>query len=251
MSIDRTDSAGFVLTGGGTVDSSDESGEQASNITNRADQVAAFGDSWTLREDSQLLKQRYGIGLNPTDNSADFGGSPSTGALKPSTARDYYYVPGDFLISSPWTVSAGESYVIFIDGNMTLDDPAAVEQLVQVEDGGFLAFIVSGTITITEDVGNEADLTSLNTNVEGIYIADGLLTIGSKGMAAGGDERFVGAGTFVGWGGVNLLRDFSDGGLRKAENNDKPIESFIFRPDFMSNAPEKMTQAQMIWQEVN
>jgi len=73
----------------------------------------------------------------------------------------------------------------------------------------------------------------------------------TAGTASGGDKRFIGAGTFVGWSGVTLSRDFDDGGARKAENNTKPVDTFVFRPDLLMNVPDKMARSSYIWQETN
>lgn len=147
-------------------------------------------------------------------------------------------------------VAPGESYTIFIDGNLTITDPTNANQLTDVDEGGFLAFIVSGDITISETVGNEV-LTDTTSNLEGIFIADGLLTLESRGEAVGGDDRFIGEGSFISWTRVALDRDFSDGVGREVENQDKPVESFIFRPDFIRNTPEFLTRPHTIWQESN
>jgi hypothetical protein len=45
---------------------------------------------------------------------------------------------------------------------------------------------------------------------------------------------FAGAGSFVGWTGINLTRDM--GGA----NNLGPAEKFTYRPDMMLNAPTPM-----------
>jgi hypothetical protein len=145
-------------------------------------------------------------------------------------------------------VAAGQSYIVFVDGNLTLSDPTNVEELIKVSEGGFVAFIVSGNITISNNVGNDT-LTDTKGNVEGIYIADGTLTVASKGTAAGGDERFVGEGTFVGWTTIKLDRDYSDGGARATENNTKPTEQFVFRPDLVKNVPTSMKHPHTLWQE--
>ena len=248
---DRTDSAGFALTGGGVIDSSNESGEQTSNVTDRATQVYAMGNTLKVKENYQYFADLYHLGLNPADHTSDFGTNINNGADKPTIVRDYYHVPSNFKIKDPWTVGANESFVIFVEGNLIISDEDAYQNLIEVAEGGFLAFIVQGHINIDANVGNEGNLTSLTTNLEGIFIADGHLSVGSVNEAGGGDERFVAAGTYVGWSGVVLDRDFSDGGMRKEENNDKPTEVFIFRPDLVVNAPETMAKPRLIWQEVN
>jgi len=94
--------------------------------------------------------------------------------------------------------------------------------------------------------------------IQGVFIANGKITVQSNGkssnpsrLAAVGskncpvgvvpDKKFVGEGTFVGWSGVELQRDFDDRcSFTKAWNARHPTEVFNYRPDFMQNAPEWM-----------
>jgi len=87
--------------------------------------------------------------------------------------------------------------------------------------------------------------------VEGVYIANGTLTVASKGVKQG-DLKFVGAGTFVGWTGVSLNRDFrlGDDTTEGLKNFDQPGELFLARPDFVLNLPKKMARPVTDWQEV-
>jgi hypothetical protein len=115
---------------------------------------------------------------------------------------------------------------------------------VTVAEGGFLAFIVSGDITVNKNLGNDA-LTTTTPNLTGLYLADGTLTIAGEGTDLEPDERFVGEGSFVGWTNVVLNRNLGE------ENDAYPAEIFVYRPDFISSVPEEMKRAQRIWQETN
>ncbi len=247
--VGKPDSAGIAITGGGRIDTTDETGYQTGYVTERTPQVFATGTQAHIRENYDHFYRRYSMGRNPSD---DFTGTASD-ARKPShppvNGRAYFHA-GDMTIQSSWLIQAGEQFVVFVDGNLTLSDLTGVEQLIQVEPGGFLAFIVSGDITVASSIGN-SNLDDTTANIEGVFIADGVLTVQSRGEAAGGDDRFVGTGTFVGWSGVQLQRDFSDGATRKAENNTRPVELFVYRPDFVLNAPERMKTPRYIWQETN
>lgn len=248
---DTEDSAGIAITGGGTIDSSDEQGSSQGYITDRASQAFAVGTAPKTRENYDYFYRLYSLGNNPT-TSPDFAGSADD-ASKPSTTLDgqrAYFNEGNLTIQRRWSVVDGEKLVIFVHGDLIIDDPSGAGNLIEVQPGGFLSFIVSGNILIKNTVGN-ADPASTNTNIEGVYIADGTLTVETKTAAGGGDNHFVGAGTFVGWGGVDLQRDYSDGGDRKAENNTQPTETFIFRPDFIQNLPERMKKPVYVWQETN
>lgn len=229
-------SEGLALTGGGTL-----SGFNKVNTSNSASIGTAASRYF---ETYSFFYRKTNLGANPVD---DFAGS-ATDAQKPATGKEAYFHDGDLTIQDQWDITSGQSFVVFVDGNLTLSDTSNVGELIKVAEGGFLAFIVSGNITIANDVGNTT-LTNTTGNVEGVYIADGTITVASKGAAAGGDERFIGEGTFVGWSGVELDRDYSDGGARAAENNTKPVEQFVYRPDLVKNAPEVMKHPHSIWQE--
>ena len=191
-----------------------------------------------LVESYSFFYSQYSLGPSPTEDFA----ATADDAQKPTTTKDYYFHSGDMTIQSPWAVTAPESYVVFVDGNLTISDPGGVDQLITVAEGGFLAFIVSGNITMSSNVGHTT-LSNTAGNVEGVYVADGALIIATN---SGTDERFVGEGTFVGWTNVVLRRDY-----RSTDNDLYPAQTFIYRPDFMKNTPEKMKRSQMLWQETN
>jgi len=161
-------------------------------------------------------------------------------------------------------LSSGQSLVVFVNGNLTIDDNNPdddVYQITNVEEGGFLAFIVSGNILVTPDVGYELDpanptvpvVSVENSNVEGVFVTDGKLIIGSKTDIGEvlPDRKFIGAGTFVGWGGVDLDRTFDDGDQGAILNQNQAIENFIYRPDFLANWPTKLKASISNWHEID
>lgn len=160
-----------------------------------------------------------------------------------------------------WNVPSGEKWIVFVPGDLTFTGPtdhsqAAQQYLISVQSGGFLAFIAKGDITFNENLGygfdDDTDMAQFQTPiVEGVFIASDTLVVKSKGGSTPGDYKFVGAGTFVGWTGVDLERTFDNGATRKSLHNNSPTELFIYRPDFMSNAPVFLNKAQMRWKEVN
>ena len=231
--VGSTDSDGFPTIADGVISASEQ-------LSARTDDTYAIGSARTrLKETYSYFYSQYSLGLSPDD---DFSGSADD-ALKPGVVKDAYFHSGDMTIQSEWDVADGESFVIFVDGNLTFDDTGSIEELVKVAEGGFLAFIVSGDITFADSVGNSV-LTNNTGNVEGIFIADGTLTVATNDAM---DLRFIGEGTFVGWSDVALLRSYNDG----ADNDLYPAETFIYRPDFVKNTPEKMKRPQMLWQETN
>lgn len=212
------------MTGGGIVTAGGYISEGAENIQAISTQVSRY------RENYAYFYRRYSLGLSPTD---DFTGS-AMDAQKPSSGKVAYFHTGDMTIQREWNITTGENIVIFVDGNLTFADPDTVGELVKVEPGGFAAFIVSSNINIEANV----------THLEGIYIADGILTIESTG--AENDVPFTGEGTFAGWEQVALERN-----LGEVANETSPAEQFIFRPDLVLHTPEQMKRSQVIWQETN
>ena len=183
----------------------------------------------------------YSMGTTPT---SDFSSTARQDLQKPNPStqtpvnpgRLAYYADGDTTINTAWTIPSAESIVIFVHGNLTIN------KQITVANGGFLAFIASGNVTIDPSLGT-ATSTSETPLVEGVYIADGTFTVDTKGVGVG-DDKFIGAGTFVGWSGVNLLRDY-----RTITNSTKPVELFVSRPDFAINAPTTMKKPLYTWQE--
>ena len=231
--VNTPDSDGVPLIAGGEISANGQ-------ISARATETYADATSRTrLRETYSHFYSQYSLGLSPDD---DFAGSFDD-ALKPVVSQDAYFHSGNMTIQSPWSVADGESYVVFVDGDLTIEDPLSVGELITVDEGGFLAFVASGDIDIADTVGHSV-LTNTAGNVEGVYIADGIIDIMSNG---GMDQRFVGEGTFAGWTDVVMARDYNGG----VDNDLYPAETFVYRPDFVKNAPEKMKRSQMLWQETN
>lgn len=208
--------------------------EITANITSAAELEAQFGSRTTTIGSDKIFWAENSLQVN-------LGTLPSGGK---------------------WNVPAGERWVIFVPGDLTFTGPttdhtlATQQKLIQVANGGFLAFIAKGNITFDPNLGygydDDTSVASFNTPiVEGIYIASNNLIIQSKGGSTPGDYKFVGAGTFVGWTGINLERDFDNGGTRRSLNNTSPTDLFIYRPDFMMNAPEFMKKSSISWEEVN
>lgn len=169
-------------------------------------------------------KGQMGVGVSPVD---DFISSTIEKPIADS--RDFFYQDTSAIISNSWDVVAGESYVVFVDGDLD------VEANVTVENGGFLAFIVSGDVTVNPVV----------TQLQGIYIIDGNFITESQYVADLDDDVQLSVeGTIIAWGSVTLQRDLGIGNI-----ND-PGELFTYRPDFIINMPEKMKNFILRWREV-
>lgn len=230
---DTTDSDGIPITAGGTVDTGGFN-------TQRAGTLAMQGTTTTrFQENYAYFYRQTGLPFSPPDDFA----ATSTDARKPISVQDVYFRQGDLRIEQPWAVNTGEKYVIVIDGNLTIADVANAGQLITVQPGGFLAFIVSGNISFESSVGH-SNLALTTANVAGIYIADGTISTGTDG--AGTDRRFIGEGTFVGWTGVSLQRE-----IDRTSGQTTPSEQFRYRPDFMVSIPDNLRRPHIIWQETN
>lgn len=228
-----SNSDGIPLTAGGTVDTGGFN-------TQRAGTLAMVGTATSrFKENYAYFYRQTGLPFSPVDDFA----ATSTDARKPVVVKDVYFRQGDLRIEQPWTVNAGEKYIIMIDGNLTVADIANAGQLINVQPGGFLAFITSGNITFEASVGH-SNLALTTANVAGIYIADGIISTSTGG--AGTDRRFIGEGTFVGWTGVSLVRE-----IDRVSGQTTPSEQFRYRPDFMVSLPNLLRRPHIIWQETN
>lgn len=242
------DSAGFPLTDTGTVITSTTGGTYIHESGDRttAAQAKATGVSVPV-ENYDYFYGKLGDSAQTLPNA----GKPIVG-----TTLAVYKYTGNLTLTqaSPWNLINTEKIVVFVDGDLTIDDTVSGQnRITTVATGGdaFLMFIVSGDITITSRVGYSSITTNPATpniaNVEGVFMADGLFTVARE--AGTTDRKFIGAGTFVGWEGVDLQRNF-DNGSTPTLNNAAATETFIFRPDFLVNTPKEVQSAQMTWREV-
>jgi hypothetical protein len=154
-----------------------------------------------------------------------------------------YYRPGDLTITQPWVVNSGETYIIFVTGDLN------IQNTITVANGGYLAFVVRGNIVVDPTVGS-VDPTSTVGQVQGVYIADGYFRTASSGL---GDLKFVGEGTFVAWSGFQLQRNYANAstGAGRTTNNAHPSELFKYRTDFLTNVPIEMQPQRTVWQQIN
>src|SRR5690606_37554234 len=183
------------------------------------------------------------IPFEPTEGSVTSLDQPDKvkALVKGDQARAYFHA-GEAVIDSPWSVESDEKLVVLVDGDISIEEP------ITVETGGFFMLVASGDITFDSSLGTD-DLNNPDAQAEGVFVADGLLTVESADT--GGDKRFIGEGTFVGWSGVKLERDYDNGAGRRALNNVSAVEYFRYRPDFITAAPEEFMRSHYSWQQVN
>jgi hypothetical protein len=208
---------------------------------NATDQVVIGTGVSRLHENYDYFYRQFSLGVTPSDDFGSNAADATKPTEPPADSKTAYFHSGDLTIQQPWSVNSGEFITVIVNGNLTLTDPSNAGQLTSVAEGGFLAFIVSGNIEVDQTLGNASAVTT--PNLEGLFVADGTLTIETTGDTAT-EQRFVGAGTYVGWSGVELDRDV---GL--PTSNTVPSEQFIFRPDLLRYAPARMLRPLYLWQE--
>lgn len=241
---DGENTSGYILTGGGSVDLSQEDGDQTGVVDEDGRNRIGTVDPKVAQERYEYFVRLYDFPENPDDDFETTAAAAQKPVSSPVNAGvEAYYRNGDLTIEDEWDIGTGEEYVVFVNGDLNVNAET------HVAIGGFLAFIVTGDVIVSPDVEHTV-LTETTPLVEGVFIANGQIQLPSRGAANGGDGRFVGEGSFVGWSGIVLERDFDDNGGRKVENNDKPVEIFRYRPDFVLNAPEEMRVPRYIWREV-
>ena len=136
---------------------------------------------------------------------------------------------GTATIGSPWAIPAGEKYVIFVGGDLD------IKANITVPNGSFLAFIVSGDITIDPAV----------TDLQGLYLTDQNFVTESKYVLhVTNDVQLNVQGSVVSWGALSLGRNLG------TANSTTPAELFSYRLDLMTNMPQNMKTYLKQWQEV-
>jgi hypothetical protein len=225
------------MTGGGSIDTSNENGYQTANIDEESRNLNSTDAATdTIIENYDYFYRLYSMGTAPSNELSASQVKPSV----PPTNGRAYYRSGNMSIDSAWSVSSSESMVIFVNGNLTINNT------ITVANGGFLAFIVSGNVTVGNTVC-QSDPSSTVASVQGVFVANGSFTVSSTGS---GDCKFVGEGIFAAWNGFNLNRDYRDGGAGDFLSAQHPVEVFRYRPDFVVNIPDRMTRSLYEWQEV-
>lgn len=190
---------------------------------------------------------------------------PSTGE-KPK----YFKVANNLTInptSDPIVIPPAGKYIIFVEGTLTIGNDTfetdSLDQLIDVESGGFLAIIVSNAITIKPSVGTYIDPkitpsdelgigTAPTANLSGIFITDDTLTIEGNKLDGFPDKRFIGEGSFVSATKIDLQREFNRNSLPNSKiiSGYTPTEVFRHRPDIVLATPKELKEVTTQYQEV-
>jgi len=237
------------LSGGASTKSS---GYLMSALTNGIDIPGYIGFTsrdWTVpdsnyftppAENFAYIKRLFELGTAPTE-SLEAGTTVSLTdwptVLAKVDATDptslVYYHSGDVLIDQPLTINDGSKRTLFVKGNVTINAD------ITVPVSNFLSIVASGNITIAGTVSK----------VQGLYVSDKVITIqdgeGSGASGLGDSRQFESQGSLIGWGGVQLQRTLSE-----EVNASYPAEKFIYRPDFIINAPSLYKRFGIQWREV-
>lgn len=225
-----------------------------SKYTDRSPESRAFGV-----DHSNMLVENYTHFIKGVDIGA---GSPISstiyslpfGAVQDSDNTEIYFRNSslDVYFTSKQTVPSGTKMIIFVNGNLNIDSSVQNIEYIEVEEGGYLAFIAKGDINISPNIGND-DATDTTVNLQGVYVADNAVRINRYSDASLRDKKFIGEGTFVGWNGFFIGRDYTNTTepADRQLNNENPAEMFVFRPDLHKNTPAVMKRPNQLWQEVN
>jgi len=163
---------------------------------------------------------------------------PASG--KPGSGIYYHQAFVEDVVSGTWDVGSGESIVFFIEGNLR------IETSIDVDPGGFLAFIVSEDLYIDSTVGRPAG--AAGSCLEGVFIVNGSIETGETTQVA--TAKLVAEGIFVADADINGSGEFNFQRNLGAANGTTPAEKFIYRPDLLFSAPEQFLKKGLSWEEI-
>ena len=247
--------AGFPITYGGEIE--DEDRIHSSSYTNSPDDGMVEGFTLTAHNETyNKFGERLRDYVNGTFSTLD----PIKPSAVPNNLRVYHYdnLSGITIDASNnnWDLNNNEKIVVFVKGNLNLidSDPSDADNIaisVPTNKKAFIAFIVKGDVNIDAKLGYSdptKDPLTNDANVQGVFIADGSINVlGYSDAPYNNDDeadlKFIGEGTFVGWTGINLTRDFDDNDVGIEDNLTNPAEVFMYRPEFVINAPNEFKYA--------
>lgn len=170
--------------------------------------------------------------LGVTRNQASDFGSDTLDLPSYDASKNFWYsAPGSgtATIATSWVIGVGEKYLVLVDGDLRIEDN------ITVPVGGYLAFIVSGNITIDPSVSS----------LQGVYIAtQNFITESAYVAGAVDDVQLLISGNVIAWGDVELSRNLG------AANSTTPGEKFVYRSDLLTNMTAKMKTFVLEWKEV-
>ncbi|MBI2622040.1 hypothetical protein HYW66_00160 [Candidatus Microgenomates bacterium] len=162
------------------------------------------------------------------------------------TTTGNYKATGDTTIPAAggaWTIGAGQKLVVLIEGNLTIN------REIVVPAGSYLAFFVSGDISVDPSIGTTHNNDSGN-QLEGIYAANGSFRTGQTVVCNPGNNRLNIGGTVVADADLNGSGNISQQRCLGPRDNLYPSFYVNYRPDFLLNAPPVVQRSGLLWQEV-
>lgn len=228
------DPAGIVSTGRTSFSyniSPDKISSFGWQVADPTENLTGFGADGTTQYNYAYFDQKFGssTSLLPNCNT-----KPGSGI---------YAFNGTCTISHNWNLSNRDKIIILVDGNLVVNNEIKVPE---GENGGFLAFVVSGNIIFGDTLGTP----NVNANfhadkaIEGIYIADGIIETQNDSSTIENNKIFTAGGMFIAHEDFNLQRDLG------SRNESYPGDYFEYRPDFLINFPPELGTRVMTWQEV-
>lgn len=143
-----------------------------------------------------------------------------------------YYANRDVAFTSGGSIGEGKRIVLLVEGKVTIETNTEIglPRADHPDRGSSLVVVSSEDIIVASSV----------TNLEGIFVADGIIDSGA------GDQQLVVEGAFISSGSVSFGRD-----LGSVANKTTPGEKFINRPDFFINSHPLLWKSSFAsWQEL-
>ena len=234
--------SGMVVSGEGIDGGEGGISESSSDWQKTGEQIISFRKE--TKYDYDYFYEKFG---SPTTDNFD-GSKPAGGTI--NNPAIYYDDPN--LISSTsvtgnWRVAAGESLIVFANRDLS------IETDIEVTDGGFLAFIVNGDLSIAPSVGtNPGGAQPNRVSLEGVFIVDGTINTGQSTIP--GQARLVTEGIFIADADFDSLigsgDEFNFQRNLGSDNGTLAAEKFVYRPDLLMTMPEEMLKEGLSWEEI-
>jgi len=221
-------------------DSSNPSVFVSSNFTSSFGNGESSTKGWTVDDEYSYQSNSkgrngtaaYSFYLNKVKETGTSTQTLSSGNLN-NLATGVYLTTGDLTISG-YTQSPGAHVVILVSGNLTINAPISVP----AGQNSFLVVAAKGNMLIGSAVG-ESTASSASTNIDGIFTAQGSITLEGTACTGGSpDKRLNVGGALV----ANALKPFATSGGGTIVNNrslcsndlNYPALNVRMRPDFIT-----------------
>lgn len=197
------------------------------------DENSVSSKKWLVQDPSiNLARFNYDYFSKDIATSPIPCADPNTAACWANLPTGNYFYEGNLEMPGGETTIHKNKIFLLVDGNVLIN------KRIKLNEGGFqdgfLAIVAKGNIVIDGSVTEAGK----NPALEGVYIADGVISTGSSA------NTFTGRGVFVGWSGIILGRDLGDG------NQMTPAETFIYWPELLITAANDIMKSTMSWTEI-